>query len=168
MIKYIPAMTSVVVEEIPDMLTLAVEITNCLGHCPGCHSPFLRQDIGEELNEAIVDKLLADNYGINCFLFLGEGNDEEALLRMADYIHSAHGIKVALYSGREDVENKVWEAFDYIKTGPYIEELGPLNSINTNQRLYKVEHKGYGDYERTDITFRFRHKGLAPHKNKAE
>ena len=117
-------MTSVVVEEIPDMLTLAVEITNCLGKCPGCHSPFLRQDIGEELNESIIDKLLADN--------------------------------------------KVWEAFDYIKTGPYIEELGPLNSINTNQRLYKVEHKGYGDYERTDITFRFRHKGLDPHKNKAE
>lgn len=31
------------------------------------------------------------------------------------------------------------QMFDYIKLGPYIEELGPLNNPNTNQRLYKVE-----------------------------
>ena len=26
-----------------------------------------------------------------------------------------------------------------IKLGPYIEDLGPLNSKNTNQRFYKIE-----------------------------
>lgn len=164
MIKYMPELTSVVVEELPDMLTLAVEITNCRGKCSGCHSPFLRQDIGEELTEAVIDSLLSDNYGINCFLFLGEGNDQDALIKMADYIHSVHNIKVALFSGREDVEDKVWESFDYVKVGPYIEEYGPLNKDSTNQRLYKVEHKGYGDFIKTDITSRFWHRGLDTNK----
>ena len=54
MIKYIPELTDIVLEEIPDKVTLAVEITNCQGSCPGCHSPFLKQDIGEELTPAIV------------------------------------------------------------------------------------------------------------------
>lgn len=158
-------MTSVVVEEIPDMLTLAVEITNCCGKCTGCHSPFLRQDIGEELTEDVVDNLLSDNFGINCFLLLGEGNDAAGLLKLADYIRSAHGIKVALFSGREDVEEEVWRAFDYVKVGPYQEEDGPLNNPGTNQRLYKVEHDGYGDYVKTDITYSFWHRGLDPNRN---
>ena len=42
-------MTSVVMEEIPDKVTLAVDISNCTGLCEGCHSPFLRTDIGLEL-----------------------------------------------------------------------------------------------------------------------
>ena len=47
MIKYVPEMTSVVMEEIPDKVTLAVDISNCTGLCEGCHSPFLRKDVGE-------------------------------------------------------------------------------------------------------------------------
>ena len=39
-------MTSVVMEEIPDRVTLAVDISNCRGQCVGCHSPFLKEDIG--------------------------------------------------------------------------------------------------------------------------
>ena len=35
MLKYVPEMTSVVLEEIPDRLTLAVEVSNCRGNCPG-------------------------------------------------------------------------------------------------------------------------------------
>ena len=29
--------------------------------------------------------------------------------------------------------------FNFIKLGPYIEDLGPLNSKTTNQRFYKIE-----------------------------
>ncbi len=136
MIKYLPSLTDIVIEEIPGRVTLAVEITNCQGNCPGCHSPFLRQDIGEELTPAIIDKLLADNFGANCFLFLGEGRDQDALLSLAGHIRKAHPeIETALYTGRESVPGEYESLFDYIKTGPYIEELGPLNSRSTNQRL---------------------------------
>lgn len=147
MIKYIPSLTDTVIEEIPDRVTLAVEISNCRGNCPGCHSPFLRDDIGEELTASAIDKLLEDNFGINCFLFLGEGSDSAALLNLARHIKSAHpGVETAVYSGREKVEDDFFTVFDYVKTGPYIEARGPLNNRNTNQRLY---------YHGADITARF-------------
>lgn len=147
MLKYIPELTDIVMEEIPDRVTLAVEISNCRGNCPGCHSPFLRGDIGEELTPRIIDRLIEDNFGVNCFLFLGEGADRDALLRLAGHLKSSYPqIETALYTGRERVEEEFEEFFDYIKVGPYIEALGPLNSRSTNQRLY---HHG------EDISLRF-------------
>ena len=152
MIKYIPELTDIVLEEIPDRVTLAVEISNCRGSCPGCHSPFLKQDLGVELTPAAVDKLIADNFGVNCFLLLGEGRDLQALLGIAAFLKKYHPeVERAVYSGRTEVEPEVWAAFDYVKLGPYVESLGPLNEPTTNQRLY---HHG------EDITSRFWHKGL--------
>ncbi len=163
MIKYVPEMTSVVIEEIPDRVTLAVDISNCQGNCVGCHSPFLKEDIGEELTEEIIDRLVKENYGVNCFLFLGEGNDIETLIRLADYVREI-GLEVALYSGRRDVEKDLYLTFDYVKVGPYMEHFGPLNSRTTNQRLYKVTHdtSSKPDYRLTDLTSRFWHKGIDP------
>ncbi len=147
MIKYIPELTDVVLEEIPGKVTLAVEISNCQGSCMGCHSPFLRKDIGEELSEELVSALIKANFGINCFLFLGEGNDEAALLGLARYIRSDFPeLELALYSGRSEVEELYFDLFDYVKVGPYIPEFGPLNSPTTNQRLY---------YHREDISYLF-------------
>lgn len=160
MIKYVPSMTSVVIEEIPDRVTLAVDISNCQGNCVGCHSPFLKTDVGVELTEEVIDSLVADNFGVDCFLFLGEGNDFESLMRLAAHIRSI-GLEAALYSGREAVENEIYKAFDYVKVGPYIEAFGPLNSRTTNQRLYKVAHTASG-YSLTDITSRFWHRGIDP------
>ena len=138
-------MTSVVMEEIPDRVSLAVDISNCRGNCVGCHSPFLKQDVGEELTADIIDRLVADNFGVNCFLFLGEGQDPQAILSLAAHVREL-GLDVALYSGREEVEDEFWKAFDYLKLGPYRPECGPLNKRTTNQRLY---HHG------KDITERF-------------
>ena len=147
-------MTSVVLEEIPDRVSLAVDISNCRGNCVGCHSPFLKKDIGRELTPEVIDRLVADNFGVNCFLFLGEGRDPEALLDLAEHVHSL-GLEVAVYSGRETVEDIFWNYFDYIKLGPYRPECGPLNNPSTNQRLYRVENA-----RPVDITARFWHRGL--------
>ena len=145
MIKYVPSMTSVVLEEIPDRISLAVDISGCRGNCVGCHSPFLKEDIGEELTPAVIDALVEANFGVNCFLFLGEGQDPEALIGLARHV-KGKGLDAALYSGRESVEEAFWSVFDYIKLGPYLPERGPLNKRTTNQRLY---HHG------KDITERF-------------
>lgn len=158
MIKYVPSMTSVVIEEIPDRVTLAVDISNCQGNCVGCHSPFLKKDVGDELTESCIDRLVSDNYGVNCFLFLGEGNDVDSLLRLAAHVRSI-GLEAALYSGREAVEDEIFKAFDYVKVGPYIEAFGPLNAKTTNQRLYKVAHEA-DSYSLMDITSRFWHRGI--------
>ena len=142
-------MTSVVLEEIPDRVSLAVDISNCRGNCNGCHSPFLKKDIGRELTPEVIDALVAGNFGVNCFLFLGEGRDPETLLDLADHVRSK-GLLAAVYSGREEVEDIFWNHFDYIKLGPYRPECGPLNSPSTNQRLFALVD---GRWE--DITYRF-------------
>lgn len=158
MIKYVPEMTSVVMEEIPDRVSLAVDISHCRGNCEGCHSPFLKEDIGQELTEAIIDRLIDDNFGVDTFLFLGEGRDPEALLRLAAHVRS-RGLSPALYSGRSAVEDVFWDVFDYIKLGPYKADCGPLNQRTTNQRLYRRTAPG-GREAFEDITARFWRKAL--------
>lgn len=163
MIKYVPQMTSVVLEEIPDKLALALDISNCQGQCEGCHSPFLRDDVGEELTPAAIDKLFADNFGVNCFLLLGEGRDKAALESVARYVRKTHpSVALALYSGRESVEDELFAIFDYVKVGPYMPSKGPLNNRGTNQRLYRVLKDG----TREDITSAFWHRGIDPNVKK--
>lgn len=135
----------VVFEEIPDRISLALNITNCQNMCIGCHSPELRLDSGEELTEGTIDKLINENYGIDCFLFMGEGKDRGRLLELAKYIKHNYNLKVAIYSGRNDVEYDFYETFDYVKVGEYKKEFGPLNSPTTNQRLYRITEKGKED-----------------------
>ena len=177
MIKYVPQLTSVVMEEIPDRVTLAVEISHCRGNCPGCHSPFLKEDIGEPLTPALIDALVRDNFGVDCFLFLGEGRDPETLCALAAHVRSL-GLAPAVYSGRPEVDELIWEAFDYVKVGPYVEALGPLNKPTTNQRLFRAlravsdaREQGVppgaevvvrGGRRFADITARFWHRGIDP------
>ena len=177
MIKYVPQLTSVVMEEIPDRVTLAVEISHCRGNCPGCHSPFLKEDIGEPLTPALIDALVRDNFGVDCFLFLGEGRDPETLCALAAHARSL-GLSPAVYSGRPEVDDLLWETFDYVKVGPYVEALGPLNKPTTNQRLYRALEEGPDAPEKgipadagvvvrggrrfADITARFWHRGIDP------
>lgn len=146
MVKFIENMTSVVFEEIPDRVTLAVNITNCQNSCKGCHSAFLKKNMGNELTFETIDNLMNKNKGVNCFLFLGEGNDSCTLLKLNDYIKEKYNIETALYSGRDVVEEELFDKFDYVKVGSYKEEYGALNNRNTNQRLF---------YHREDITNKF-------------
>ena len=165
MIKYVPEMTNVVLEEIPDRLTLAIDISNCTGLCEGCHSPFLRRDVGVELTPEAIDSLIAGNFGINCFLFLGEGNDHAALMSAANYVRRAYpSLALGLYSGRESVEEDVWALFDYVKIGPFRPSCGPLNKTTTNQRLYRILHNADGTRTVDDITARFWRKGIDPNR----
>lgn len=155
MVKYLE--TAVTFEEIPDEVTLAINISNCQNHCEGCHSPWLREDVGEELTPEVLNDLIDKNEGITCVCFMGEGNDIEGLLDLA-LIVAQRGLAAALYSGRPDVEAELGAVFTYLKEGPYIEEFGPLNKETTNQRMYKVHHKVNGDdleLEFEDITYKF-------------
>lgn len=147
MIKFIPQDLSIVFSEIPDEITLAINISNCQNRCIGCHTSYLRNDTGDELTKDTLNKLIEQNNGISCVCFMGEGNDGEELRNLARYLRSNHpDLKTALYSGRPAVEDDLYDLFDYIKVGPYIAALGPLNEKTTNQRLYK---------NRVDITNKF-------------
>lgn len=142
MVKY--SNTMVVFQEVPDKITLAINITNCQNNCEGCHSPELRQDIGHELNELELESLISQNEGINCVCFMGEGKDKDGLLSLAMYVKKQHPeLSVALYSGRteeafEPDKKKFGKIFDFVKIGPYDKTKGPLNKETTNQRLYSI------------------------------
>lgn len=48
----------IVFPEIPNEVTLAINLSNCPHRCPGCHSPQLQQNIGKELNESVLSDLI--------------------------------------------------------------------------------------------------------------
>ena len=145
MIKYVEQ--SIVFEEIPDRVTLAFSISNCQNRCKGCHSAFLRGDIGNILDKDIIVNEFNDTIKLcNCVLFLGEGNDIEGLIELSDFIRNKYGIETAIYSGRDKVEDKFFEHFDFVKVGSYQADKGGLNKKTTNQRLF---------YKGEDITYKF-------------
>lgn len=136
MVKFIE--TKVVFEEIPDEITLAINITNCQNNCIGCHSPYLKENIGDILSDGVLDDLIRKNNGITCVCFMGEGNDKETLFGLVKYVRGNFPLlKIAIYSGRDSVEEDFYQTFDYVKIGRYDALMGPLNSPTTNQRLYK-------------------------------
>ena len=151
----------IVFQEIPGEVTLALNLSNCPCHCPGCHSPHLAEDIGEPLTEELLDDLIGRYKGlITCVAFMGGDAEPMNVIRLANYIKSTEyrvqntDLKTAWYSGRMNMPQDE-KAFDYVKLGPYIEALGGLKSEKTNQRLYKR----VGD-EWEDITNSFWKKNL--------
>ena len=141
MLKYVGF--DIVFREIPDETTLAINISNCPCHCKGCHSSYLAGDVGEVLTITRIEKLINENKGITAICFM-EWQQTVPL-----------DIKIGWYSGRATLADEIdLYNFDYIKLGPYIEECGPLDNPNTNQRLYKTIMTDDGP-KLKDITFRF-------------
>lgn len=135
--KYVD--TKIVMQEVPDEITLAINISNCPCHCKGCHSSYLAQDIGEDLSIERLTQLGTEAEGITCIAFMGGDADPKRINRLAKWVKEEFDLNVAWYSGRDTISNEInLENFDYIKVGRYDEFLGPLNSRTTNQRLYKV------------------------------
>ena len=138
MLKYVD--TKICFQEVPDELSLCISLSGCPHRCKGCHSAYLQGDIGEWLTEKVTDKLIEDNYGITCVCFMGGDNDIPWLCYLAQHVKNKYGLKVAWYTGLEwhpkTIDRPTAEVFDFIKAGPYIEELGPLTSKTTNQRFY--------------------------------
>ena len=150
----------IVFQEVPDEITLAINISNCPNRCKGCHSPYLLKDIGEPLTEENLSALLK-KYGkaITCVCFMGGDASPADIKQLAEYLHhqTVAPVKVGWYSGKSKLpEHFDVSHFQYIKLGPYIESLGGLKSETTNQRLYHIEN---GIME--DITYRF-----LPHHSK--
>ena len=158
MVKYYNAM--VVFEEIPDEITLAINITNCPCHCKGCHSEFLWEDKGISLTTEELDRLIEKNDGITTVCFMGGDAEPEVINVLAEYVHEVKHLKVGWYSGRDSYYKNInFNYFDYIKLGHYDEDLGGLNKETTNQRLFKITHEkledGVKKIDFEDITSRF-------------
>ncbi|PIF02204.1 MAG: anaerobic ribonucleoside-triphosphate reductase activating protein [Draconibacterium sp.] len=145
----------IVFQEIPNEVTLAINITNCPNRCKGCHSPHLQRNIGEELNEELITKLM-NKYAsaITCFCFMGGDGDPKSVAELANFIRFNYpSIKVAWYSGCAKLPtNFDYKNFQYIKLGGYVEELGTLKSETSNQHLFQIGQNGSME----DISYLFK------------
>lgn len=63
--------TEVVFREVPNEITLAINISNCPFHCIHCHSKYLWDDIGEVVTNDVLKELITKNEGISCVCFMG-------------------------------------------------------------------------------------------------
>lgn len=141
----------IVFQEVPDEVTLAINISCCPNRCKGCHSPYLMEDVGKVLDEDVLADLLKKyKSAITCICFMGGDNDTTEINRLAAFVRNNH-MKTAWYSGKQNFsESCSLSNFDYVKLGAYVERLGGLDSPTTNQRFYKIMNG-----RMVDITKRF-------------
>lgn len=154
------ANNDIVFQEFPDEVTLAVNLTGCPCRCPGCHSEYLWGETGEALTDARLLELV-DYYGrtITCVgLMGGDAEPLEVLRLLAMLRRERPHLRTGWYSGRQELPKGFvdYPAPDYVKLGPWRQELGPLSSPTTNQRMYRYNADGTHE----DITTRFQVKGL--------
>ena len=160
MIKFTDTM--VTFREVPNEISLCINISNCPNHCLGCHSKELQEDIGEHLTCEKLCSLIEENKGITCVCFMG---GDANFLEIQDLCCMVKlefpTLLTCWYSGRNKLPKNIdlgW--FNFIKLGPYKEECGGLDNPNTNQRFYKVQMSRtiIGDfpiYSLMDITNKF-------------
>lgn len=128
-------------QEIPDEISFTYFLTNCPNKCENCHSPHLREDIGTAVGSSLSSDLEKHKDTCSCVLFMGGDDDRQIDSLAFNLAHcKAKGFKTALYSGfdLEHAPPDLLYLLDYIKVGPYIEQLGGLKEKTTNQRLYKI------------------------------
>lgn len=144
----------IVFSEIPDEVTLAINISGCPNHCKGCHSPWLWEDAGFELDSESLYKLISEySTTITCVCIMGGDAAPLEVEQIANFVHIKFPqLKVGWYSGKTKIPDYIHrDVFRYIKLGPYIQSLGGLDSRQTNQRLYQVQN----EKEIIDITSKF-------------
>lgn len=133
--KYVD--TAIVFDEVPDEISLAINISGCNIHCPDCHSKYLWKDIGKELYSDELQRLVESNPGITCVCIMG--GEEDDVNTLFHWLKTRYPrLRTAWYTGQDHVKKETLKYLDHVKTGPYKKESGPLNSRTTNQRFYKV------------------------------
>lgn len=141
-------------QEVPDEISLILNICGCQNHCNGCHSKYLW---GEEGGKSIKKDLpfLINKYKdlITCVCFMGGDQNQNELFEICKYVKERK-LNCCVYSGIDFLNDSVLSSVDYYKIGHYDENLGGLDSLNTNQKFYKIKNQK----ELIDITKMFQTK----------
>ena len=128
--------------EFPDETALLLNISNCPNNCEGCHSPYLREDKGDDMLHVWAKGAFRPEY--TCIGIMGDGWNKHSLKITINKIRDIYkreykkDIKFGLYSGKDYLpEQEIMDLFDYVKIGHYEEKYGPLDSPTTNQIMLK-------------------------------
>lgn len=129
----------VVWQEVPGETSLAFTISGCPLGCKGCHSAqSWPAKAGMPLTPILLQQKLNQYRGlISCVLFLG-GEWQARLLQQLLLLCKKQGLKTCLYTGLDSPPPGLLPLLDYIKTGRWQAELGPLGAPGSNQRFYDL------------------------------
>ena len=145
---------SIVFQEVPDEVTLAINISGCPHKCEGCHSKHLWEYDGNYISDDLVDLIKKYKGLITCVCFMGGDQNPLELVDLLDRVHRFK-LKTALYSGEDSLRHIAFRVvcnLDYCKIGHYDKTKGGLNSKNTNQKMLSWNKH---DAKWEDITHKF-------------
>lgn len=155
LLKFVEA--EVTFREVPDEISLCINLSNCPHRCVNCHSPHLQTDVGTNLTTDTLLNLIENNSGITCVALMGgDANPNEIAYQLYTIKHFFPNLKTCWYSGNDDfledrnLLNSILDNLDYLKIGSYKEEFGPLDSPTTNQKFFKVNNR-----ELINVTYLF-------------
>lgn len=142
---------AIVFQEVPNEVSLAINISGCPYHCENCHSKYLWEYQGEYVSEDFEDLIQQNINFITCVCFMG-GDQNIKELQTLCIIAKGYDLKTCLYTGNNDIKtlSDLYPYLDYIKIGEYIEECGGLNQTSTNQKMYLIKN-GIIDKEITSV-----------------
>lgn len=131
--------TDITFQEVPNEVSLVLSISGCPHQCVGCHSVELwKKSNGVELSRDFLIEHIRKYQGlITCVCFFGGEWEENRLSALLTTVRDFQ-LKSCLYTGATDVSSELKDKLTYLKTGPWVEELGGLESINTNQRFIEL------------------------------
>ena len=148
---------SITFQEVPNEISLVLNITGCTHHCDGCHSDYLAQDFGNYVDDDLP--ALLDRYKgmITCVCFMGGDQAIDNLREWLERIKEEYDLKTCVYSGTDDIDtfDNCLDYLDYLKIGSYKKELGGLDNPNTNQKFYVVVKDEDTEINLFDITLAF-------------
>lgn len=134
---------AIVLEEVPNEISLAFNISGCPHHCDGCHSQHLWEYKGELLSEDIQSIIEQYKEYISCVCFMGGDQNIEELESLCSVIKNEYNLKTCVYSGEDNINifQKMIcnNTLDYLKIGRYMKDRGGLNRTSTNQKMYKIK-----------------------------
>lgn len=128
-------------QEVPDEISLIINISGCPHKCKGCHSSYLWEYKGNYISEDLDTIINEYSDLITCVCFMGGDQNIEELKNLLLEVKNKN-LKTCVYSG---LDSKVFfgtllKYIDYLKIGRYIEKLGGLTSKNTNQIMYNIKN----------------------------
>lgn len=155
--------------EVPNEISILINISNCPYRCDECHSPELQGDNGLPLTIEALDGLIAfynlhGKVPITCICFMGDGGNMPAIGKLIKHCHD-EGFLTCLYTGSTNTYEAIKysdNTLNFIKIGPYLKEHGPLDNSNTNQKFYEILYRGDTNgnewYVLNDLTCLFQNK----------
>lgn len=145
---------SIVFQEVPNEVTLAINISGCPHKCVGCHSKYLWEYKGDYISDDL-DGLIAKYKGlITCVCFMGGDQNQKELTDLLICIKQSK-LKTALYTGVDSLNNlniEILSNLDYCKIGHYDLAYGGIDNPNTNQKMLKWNLR---ESKWDDITYKF-------------